>query len=427
MTDDADIASRVVAGLRDLTPSAEFETRIIERIRARRARRRALRAGAAMAAAVAVVTTAVVVVSMSDGRDRAVVTDTSPSAFRWEELPPAPVPPRRNSSAVWTGTEVVVWGGGSGSSSRDGIRADGAAFNPTTSAWRTLPPSPIGPRGGHVAVWTGAEMIVWGGWRPLGPREAPAAWTDGAAFNPTTNTWRRIPEAPIVSRIGVGATWTGTELVVVGGTSAGGPGQAAIGAAYDPARDTWRVLPDLPVSGMTDGWAAWTGREVLYWRPVGAVVVAGEARPTPQLFAYDPEADRWREAARPDATFDLRWDGAAVEWAASELIVVSGPPIEDSQPRLQAIAYEPARDTWRRVAETKHRAAFVPHSRALWTGRELVTLDSFGYDGSALRPRTGEWATLPEGPRGLFDASIVAADDGIYVFGKERNARLVRR
>jgi hypothetical protein len=30
------------------------------------------------------------------------------------------------------------------------------------AAWRLLTPSPLAPRSGHVAVWTGHEMIIWG-------------------------------------------------------------------------------------------------------------------------------------------------------------------------------------------------------------------------------------------------------------------------
>jgi hypothetical protein len=42
------------------------------------------------------------------------------------------------------------------------------------------------PRLGHTAVWTGTEMIVWGGFGRDGELE------DGAAFDPARGTWRSI-------------------------------------------------------------------------------------------------------------------------------------------------------------------------------------------------------------------------------------------
>jgi hypothetical protein len=68
---------------------------------------------------------------------------------------------RENHSAVWTGSEVIVWGGHDGSSNFN----TGGRYNPGTDSWAaattTNAPS---PRHFHTAVWTGSEMIVWGGY-----------------------------------------------------------------------------------------------------------------------------------------------------------------------------------------------------------------------------------------------------------------------
>src|SRR5206468_6725062 len=65
--------------------------------------------------------------------------------------------PRWGHSAVWTGNEMLVWGG-LGPTGRLG---DGSRYNPETDVWR--PMSTVGApsvRGEQVAVWTGSEMVI---------------------------------------------------------------------------------------------------------------------------------------------------------------------------------------------------------------------------------------------------------------------------
>src|SRR2546427_4152527 len=54
--------------------------------------------------------------------------------------------------------------------------------------------------------------------------------------------WVRIAEAPIAGRVSEGVVWTGSELIVWGGVTrgAGGAEQAGDGASYDPATHSWR-------------------------------------------------------------------------------------------------------------------------------------------------------------------------------------------
>ncbi len=85
----------------------------------------------------------------------------------WQRLPAAPLPGQSSGYAgVWTGTELLVTG--PAFSVQAGIprgRNVGAAYNPASRTWRTLPPAP-GPvqsiEGGYQAVWTGRELLGWG-------------------------------------------------------------------------------------------------------------------------------------------------------------------------------------------------------------------------------------------------------------------------
>jgi len=56
---------------------------------------------------------------------------------------------------------VIVWGGTSGT----GFLNTGGRYNPANDSWSVVTSSGSpGPRQGHTAVWTGSEMIVFGGY-----------------------------------------------------------------------------------------------------------------------------------------------------------------------------------------------------------------------------------------------------------------------
>ena len=59
---------------------------------------------------------------------------------------------------------MIVWGGDDGGYNSPNLNT-GGRYNPTTDAWEPTDDH-RGPlrTGQHTAVWTGTEMIVWGGW-----------------------------------------------------------------------------------------------------------------------------------------------------------------------------------------------------------------------------------------------------------------------
>src|SRR5438034_33508 len=68
---------------------------------------------------------------------------------------------RHVHTVVWTGSQMIVWGGANNIS---GYLNTGGRYDPTTDGWTTTSTTsaPIG-RVFPKAVWTGSEMIVWGG------------------------------------------------------------------------------------------------------------------------------------------------------------------------------------------------------------------------------------------------------------------------
>jgi hypothetical protein len=199
----------------------------------------------------------------------------------WRSLPPSPLSGRSLAASAWTGREFLVWGGADLNTYPYESYADGAAFDPSTGRWRTLPLAPIDGRA-PMSVWTGKELIVWGTAVRVDDRPR-----DGAAYNPTTDTWRRIAEASI-ELTDATAVWTGDEMLVFGAALHGGnvpETETAVGAAYDPKQDTWRELPPSELSPQAST-AAWTGREMVVWDYLNGTA------------AYDPTTDTWRELPR---------------------------------------------------------------------------------------------------------------------------------
>ena len=69
------------------------------------------------------------------------------------------------------------------------------------AGWTWRPVGPLPARQGNIAVWTGREVVYWGGDRPGRPPE-------GAAYDPKTDRWRRLSRSPLTNRTGAAAVWT---------------------------------------------------------------------------------------------------------------------------------------------------------------------------------------------------------------------------
>jgi hypothetical protein len=72
----------------------------------------------------------------------------------------------------------------------------------------------------------------------------------GGRYNPSTNTWTATTTtgAP-TARTGHTAVWTGTEMIVWGGTTSSGYGNNA-GGRYNPATNTWTAPPGPEPGGL---------------------------------------------------------------------------------------------------------------------------------------------------------------------------------
>src|SRR5215211_341738 len=139
-------------------------------------------------------------------------------------------PTARSAPAVWTGSEMIVWGGYDGG---NGLNT-GGRYNPSTDTWTaTSITNAPAARITLTAVWTGSEMIVWGGVDSINALET------GGRYNPGTDSWTAtsITNAP-GPRFDHTAVWTGSEMIVWGG-GADGTAHSNTGGRYNPVTDSW--------------------------------------------------------------------------------------------------------------------------------------------------------------------------------------------
>ena len=113
-------------------------------------------------------------------------------------------------------------------------------------------------------------MILWGGAAREGDAQSEY-FEDGARYNPETDNWQTISTKGVPQgRILTKAVWTGKELLVWGGVNdaqSSGVGDSGryvgTGGLYDPATDAWRATPlnGAPSPRLTSG--VWTGESLL--------------------------------------------------------------------------------------------------------------------------------------------------------------------
>lgn len=295
----------------------------------------------------------------------------------WREITNTNAPGGRfGHTAIWTGSEMIVFGGIGGNPYR--YLNDGGRYNPSTDSWTTLPsidaPS---ARTMHTAIWTGVEMIIWGG---VGDGGSTA---EGARYNPATNQWTPVStDGAPTARYDHSAVWTGSEMIVWGGTYLN---DAVLndGARYNPYTDQWTPLPQNEAPSARQGQAVvWTGSEMILWGGAGTGHLNDGGR-------YNPTTNDWTP---------LPTDGAPEVWAQPTAIWTGSNMIAWGGIEASVASYNPATNSWTPLStgNTSDRSDYT----MVWTGMDISIWGGWdGYnihnDGVRYNPVTHIWVTLP--------------------------------
>jgi N-acetylneuraminic acid mutarotase len=315
---------------------------------------------------------------------------------------------RTGHIAVWTGTEMIVWGG----ADLRGYLKSGGRYNPSTDSWvATTKTNAPTARAGHTAVWTGNEMIVWagGGIRSLE--------NTGGRYNPGTDSWMATSttNAPDPRSDHI-AVWTGSEMIVWGGTDDSVNGFNT-GGRYNPGTDSWRATSttDAP-AGRFEHTAVWTGSEMIVWggffQPAGFLNTGGR---------YNPSSDNWTATSTTNAP--TARDHHKAVWTGSEMIVWGGygPPGSYMDTGGK---YDPSTNGWMATSTVNAPIARGSHT-AVWTGTEMIVWggldsDANGFNtGGRYNPGTDSWTatSTTNAPAGRYGHTGVFAGSEMIIWG----------
>ena len=306
--------------------------------------------------------------------------------------------PRQWHTLVWTGSEVLVWGGS--------LETTGARYHPPTDSWLPMaafaPSSRPYPRKEHSSIWTGNEMIVWGG------VYEDNVVDQGGRYDPLLDEWTEtsmvaVPEA----RVSHGAVWSGDEMIIWGGDSKLMHPTAEFfslqtGARYNPVTDVWTAtsLVDAP-SKRSHHTAVWVGSKLLVWGggPTSSAAFTDEALCAVSSLndgaLYDPVDDSWEAITQSGTLSDRR--GHISVWSGTELIVMGGRQDSWQGQPLRCRAdfmrggsrYSVASNSWVEEISLANSPTQVDYQAAVWAGDRVVMGQTHSYV-----PATDSWSTL---------------------------------
>lgn len=158
----------------------------------------------------------------------------NPATNSWTTMtaPPAFVIPVAAPAMVWTGTDVIIYGGrlpGTDVFSNQALR-----YNPVSNTWTQLATlNEPSPRFGHATVYGDGKFFLWGGFEKQQDNSYVKV-NSGAYYDLTQNTWNEIPatSGSPDERANSKIAWTGYEMLIWGGSSESGREGALSGGRY---------------------------------------------------------------------------------------------------------------------------------------------------------------------------------------------------
>ncbi len=327
----------------------------------------------------------------------------------WKPISPGPLPGRDEAAIFWTGSDYLVFGG---------------------TEWGTFGIPEALPDGA-------APPFGDGGW-PLGCQAYGSICSDGARYNPATDTWTPISNvgSPRVFRWDMSWAFGNGQLFTFGGHPGDAPGSGDPdngGFLYDVASDTWKQATNVNAPTQRAYHASYFVKgEFFLWggesldlpdasAPLGTALSSGAL--------YDPKLDTWT-AINPSTAFA----GTAYYATASsdtEFFVWGG--TTDPAPWLSEVVdvtntgaiYNYVTNSWKTVS-TVNAPDPRRYAAAVWTGSKFVVWGGSGANGNFLYntggiydPATDTWTatSMTNAPVGISPHTMVWNGKRVLIWG----------
>jgi N-acetylneuraminic acid mutarotase len=304
------------------------------------------------------------------------------------------------------------------------LLAVGSAAVPDTSVaaagaagYQRIAPMPIGTTEAQSVV-LGGRLYVLGGFDVWKPCCTPTnrAWS----YDRSTNTWTALPAMPVHGISHAGIDSDGSRYVYYAG------GYAADAAAtnqvygttdawrFDTSTGTYTRLPSLPQPMAAGGLAYVAGR--LYYFG-GANLPRTQDSPAVWMLDVAGGASGWvRRADLPDPRNHLGW--AVI---GGRIYAVGGQHLNDStKAQAELDRYDPATDTWTRLAPLPVARSHVMDSTFVVGGRLVVaggwTTSSVSAAVTAYDPGSNTWQSWSDLPQARTSATAKAFSDGSFAY-----------
>jgi Uncharacterized protein conserved in bacteria len=298
-------------------------------------------------------------------------------ASSWQQ--PAPPPLVRFSPATgWLEGRFYLIGGTGPCSDLAACKTyrDGAAYDPSTDSWTQVAASPVSLQDQSGVAFQGKLYFT---------STTDVMKSTLVVYDPSTNSWATIA-AP--ARLG-GLVVAGDQLIGVGlGTRLGGD---AVDRRYDPASNTWTALPTDPFSpDQTRSVVAVGNRLVL-----SAYTLSGETK----YATFDLTTQNWEDHGTLTASGNPVAVGHSVVW----LTTGSG-----NSGNISGV-YDVDNDSWQMYAIDLQPGSLKDSG--------TVVGDRITYYGHLLNPPTAGLTALPELPKAKLTGQVViGSPNGLLVY-----------
>lgn len=322
----------------------------------------------------------------------------------------APSSSVKGTTAVWTGSEVILFGNNIG------------IYNVSNKSWRTMSTANA-PSSPCQSIWTGSDMIA-------------ITSNYGAKYNPTSDRWTQISmtNAPTNAKK---IFWTDKELIAW-------DNDLGQGGRYNPITDTWVSMSTVGAPAKSSGAIQiWTGSELMVWympKPTITIVFGSsgytELREEPSNSGafYNPKTDSWR-AITANGSLSNRIYAQAVLASENKVIIWGG--IAETTSLNDGAIYDITLDKWTNISTVGAPEARTGSS-CVWTGSEMIiwggdTTYTVDYltkyilvnSGKKYNPTTNTWKSISpnNAPSRRYWHNTVWTGKQMFVWGGEGDDR----